>query len=684
MDNTFYLEDWKIEPNLLRISRLGQSKQVEPLLMSLLLYLAKNPGQVIPKAELRAAVWGEVIVTDNVLTKAISSLRRLLDDDSANPRYIETISKRGYRLMAAVKLSGSANNKTKEGSFWHRMMLGIGMMLLLVVGSILLSTDFSSSASVFYHPIPLANTSSTEYWPAISPDGKFVAYGWQGYEQGNWDIYVKQIGSTTTKRITNDPATELRAKWSPDGSHLYYLRYAKGGASIFKRPLLEGEEVRVLQAPPYSSGDFNISPDERWISFNDREKPGYPASIKLISLETGEVKWITQADSTCKGDIHPTFSRDGTQLAFIREKNPTSMQLWRVNILDGKLEQVTHEHQSINGFSWSNDDRQLLYSGDRTGLYKIWKVNLNNGNSHLLPIGDYQMVMPRVSENGRMIYAKMKDNVNIWSYDLKTREAKIWRSHDGLELNPNISPDGKQISFTARVEDKFQIWVAHLDGSAARPITQFNGEYLDGVRWAEDGAQLLFHGYQEGKVSLFKVNSQGGPIQRIGDAPADQLQPFPAKGGQLYYSRKKTHRWEVWRMAMDGTQAKRVLSDNAYAPQMGPDQSSLFYCKKDEMGLWSFDLNEQTEQLLLPDFHPMHWGAFCPAPEGLYYWDAPQKQIAFYDLKQKKSKPIFQPSGRLPRLGITLHYSSQQNLLIFSQVDHRDADIMLVEERNSR
>ena len=79
----------------------------------------------------------------------------------------------------------------------------------------------------------------------------------------------------------------------------------------------------------------------------------------------------------------------------------------------------------------------------------------------------------------------------------------------------------------------------------------------------------------------------------------------------------------------------------------------------------------------------MYSGAFCPATEGLYYWNATQKQIAYFDFKRQKSKLLFRPSGRIPRLGITLHYSPQQDLLIFTQVDHRDADIMMVEERNA-
>lgn len=679
MHETFYLGDWLVEPSLLRISKAGHIKHVEPLLMALLQYMANSPLRVIPKAELREAIWGEVIVTDNVLTKAISSLRRLLEDSTSQPTYIETISKTGYRLIAKVEPS-SIPNRVGGAPISPRIAIVLGTVLLLVFGGLLLSSDLSSSKPLVYHPIPLANTPSTEYWPAISPDGRFVAYGWKGVKEDNWDIYVKQIGSTSIKRITSAATAELRAKWSPDGSHLYYLRYENGMATIFKCPLLGGEEVRIMQAPNYSSGDFNISPDEKWISFNDRREQNSPARIILMSIETGEIKWITEPDSTFIGDIHPTFSNDGQQLAFIREKNPSSMQLWSVNLRDGHLEQITRIHQSINGFTWSADNRHLLYGGDQTGLYKIWQINLANKQRSLLPIGDFQTVMPRVANNGTLIYAKMKDDVNIWTYNLETKEAKQWRGHNGLELNPTISPNGQQVSFTATVQNKFQIWVADIDGSSARPITQYLGEDLGGVRWTSDGAHLLFHGYQKGKIKLMKVAAQGGPIRQTSPTSGDQLLPYPGPDGQLFFCARKAHQWEIRERARDDSKSSSLIANNAYAPQLSTDQASLLYCKKDQMGLWAFDLNEQKERRVIANFHPMYWGAFAPAPGGIFYWDEQEKQISFFDDQLQSSKPIYRPSGRIPRMGISLHFSPKQDLLIFSQIDHRDADIMTVQK----
>ena len=104
MDPTedFQLADWLVQPSLNRLSRGDQSAQVEPKLMDVLCFLASRAGGVVSKNDITDAVWTDRFITDSVVTRAIAALRRTLEDDARDPRYIETISKRGYRLIATV------------------------------------------------------------------------------------------------------------------------------------------------------------------------------------------------------------------------------------------------------------------------------------------------------------------------------------------------------------------------------------------------------------------------------------------------------------------------------------------------------------------------------------------------------------------------------------------------------
>ncbi len=98
----FRVGEWLVEPSLNRISRNGVTVQLELKAMDVLLCLADHAGELVDKRELVDAVWQTEFVSDNTLTRRIAELREALGDDARNPRFIETIPKRGYRLIAEV------------------------------------------------------------------------------------------------------------------------------------------------------------------------------------------------------------------------------------------------------------------------------------------------------------------------------------------------------------------------------------------------------------------------------------------------------------------------------------------------------------------------------------------------------------------------------------------------------
>ena len=98
----FRLNDWLVRPSLGRISGARGTVHVRPLLMELLLLLAREPGRLVTKEEIKATVWGRQFLSESALTRLMAELRQLLGDDTGQPRFIETIPKRGYRLVAQV------------------------------------------------------------------------------------------------------------------------------------------------------------------------------------------------------------------------------------------------------------------------------------------------------------------------------------------------------------------------------------------------------------------------------------------------------------------------------------------------------------------------------------------------------------------------------------------------------
>ena len=108
MNSDFRVGPWLVRPSLNTISQNGTSNRVEPKIMGVLVCLAEHTGEVVPKEKLLQAVWPDTFVSDDVLKRSVSELRHVFGDDAHESRVIETIPKRGYRLMVDVK---SANGK---------------------------------------------------------------------------------------------------------------------------------------------------------------------------------------------------------------------------------------------------------------------------------------------------------------------------------------------------------------------------------------------------------------------------------------------------------------------------------------------------------------------------------------------------------------------------------------------
>jgi TolB-like protein/DNA-binding winged helix-turn-helix (wHTH) protein/Flp pilus assembly protein TadD len=93
---------WLVEPSLNTVSRNGTRVRLEPKLMEVLVCLAQHPGEAVSKEKLMQSAWSDTFVSEDVLTRSISELRRIFEDDAKHAHFIETIPKRGYRLVASV------------------------------------------------------------------------------------------------------------------------------------------------------------------------------------------------------------------------------------------------------------------------------------------------------------------------------------------------------------------------------------------------------------------------------------------------------------------------------------------------------------------------------------------------------------------------------------------------------
>ena len=135
MEGDFRLGEWLICPKLNTVQNHDKTVRLEHKFMQVLVCLAGRPGEVVSKAELIRTVWADTFVTDDVLTRAVSELRRILKDDAKHPRFIETISKSGYRLLPSVQ-SLALTPATQVSRRWPRVTLLSVVGALMVLASL--------------------------------------------------------------------------------------------------------------------------------------------------------------------------------------------------------------------------------------------------------------------------------------------------------------------------------------------------------------------------------------------------------------------------------------------------------------------------------------------------------------------------------------------------------------------
>lgn len=175
MKDAMQVGDWTVHPDTNCLVRDGLSYSVQPLSMDVLLHLAERPGAVVTAQELIDRYWPNRIVGDDAVHRRIADLRKKLGDDARQPTYIDSIPKRGYRLIADVRSVTDSLVAGSQSSAWRSpgrvaltcaaAMLGILVLVLAMTGSRETGRDTAIEAALAH----LENDRSQDAYDALHP-----------------------------------------------------------------------------------------------------------------------------------------------------------------------------------------------------------------------------------------------------------------------------------------------------------------------------------------------------------------------------------------------------------------------------------------------------------------------------------------------------------------------------------
>ncbi len=187
-------------------TRGGHAIPLAPKTFDLLVFLVRSDGRAVSKQELMTALWPDTFVEEANLSFQISALRKALGESGS--RWIETLPRHGYRFVATVRDGQAEAEAPVERSHRHRKATFAIALVFVLIGAtgvgLYRFLDRSRSATndseVGSAIVPVTRFPGRETQPAFSPDGKQIAFAWDGGEEKNSDIYVKLLDTADSCR----------------------------------------------------------------------------------------------------------------------------------------------------------------------------------------------------------------------------------------------------------------------------------------------------------------------------------------------------------------------------------------------------------------------------------------------------------------------------------------------------
>jgi Tol biopolymer transport system component len=639
-----------------------------------------------------------------------------LGDDAQNPRYIETIRKVGYRLVAPVRpVYGQADERRPSAGVpargWAQRAGSDRRARLRAWGSLVVAVAVVAGVAWFVGQrqaslvdaplavVPLTAYEGLEFDPALSPDGAQLAFVWNGEDKAggaNWDLYVKQLGAASPLRLTEHAGLDGSPAWSPDGKRLAFLRATEDACGVYVLPVPAGDARRVAPCHVYSESAVAWLPDGRRLVFADRPDPSRPFRLFLVDVETLDVTAVTHPEPHLYGDLDPAVSPDGSTLAFVRgavegtiakSLSPVLGDLYLQPLTGGRARPLTRDQHEIPGFSWAPDGKSIVFASNRAGgRFGLWRVTVPGGDLTWLLGGDALFRNPAMAGTG-LAYERWEGDSNIMRRMLHASEPTVAEEKvvpsTRWEGDPDVSPEGTRLAFASSRSGTPEIWVHDSESSDLVCVTGFGGPHTGTPRWSPDGEQIAFVSFEGGQADVFVTGAGGGAPRRLTAHAAHDLRPtWSHDGAWVYFGSNRSGAWQVWRVPSEGGVAEQMTTHGGFTAQEGFGvDPALYYARLDTFGIWRQVPGGAPPVLVTGRLHPKDWGNWIARPEGIYFVSREEAGRVTVERVDPETRQVVQIADGLRGMPLgqsSLALSPDGAHLLYVRREHVAGDIMFV------
>ena len=684
--------------------------QDQPLqILSLLL---EHPGHVVSREEIQTKLWppDTHVDYDNAINSAMRKLREALSDTSENPRFIETLPRRGYRFLGTIERLPRTEPETEStpaaeapvGSV-ERTKPGRRMPAIAVASAI----PLIAAVVVFWlkwrpdanpgqlTPLPLTAAEGWESDPAFSPGGDQIVYAWDETGKGSSShIYIKMVGSGRAVQLTAAPESDFSPTWSPDGRNIAFLRALKQTRAIFMIPPLGGSERKLTDGD--FAGSVSWSPDGRFLAAAEIKPPEHHSSLYLIAAENGEKTRLTTLPDGKSWDEGPRFSPNGSTLLFKRCSGPFHCGLYLLDLTSDYRPKerpriLRQESGAIGGAAWTVDGKEVVYalSGDTHWNFHLMKVRAEaGGQPQRLTFSGERTDSPVIANRGnRLAYIQDVDDVDLWQVQ-PGKQPQPFASSTRGEDSPQYSPEGSRVAFSSNRSGLMQIWVCDADGRNSVQLTHFAVGHSGTPRWSPDGRWITFDRQIDEGWRIFIMASDGGQLRRLTrDSGADEVIPsWSGDGKWIYYSGNRTGRFQIWKAATLAGKGTQLTHNGGFVAFESRDGQSIYYTNDEKPNtndekpsLWMLPLVGGQAR---PVLDSVYGRSFAVMDDGIYYLTQPRadggSSINLHRFATDKNEELVRFKERAFSMGLTV--SPDRKTFLFTTWARSGSNVMVVDD----
>ena len=673
--------------------REGKPVPLAPKAFDVLLALVENSGHIVAKEELMNKVWADTFVEEGNLKVTVSVLRKALDDAHGQPRFIETVPKRGYRFVANVSdsvdrsslvlleetrssviieenetdcqedpghariekppaansVSGATSapisNSVAVQQSGIRRSTRVALPVaaaLTALGAIVLvlflanrkpADRFEAMRMVRY------GESGEAKLAAISPDGRYLATS--SREGGRERLLVTQVASGIQAEI--EPPAEVKYMgllFSDDGNYVYYTVNEENGTSsaLFRVSVLGGPSKKLkegLASPP------SFSPDRARFAFV-RESRNVGESALMVSDADGNDERKIIAHKLPDFLDYPAWSPDGKTIACTVVNSTTGyhVDVVQVGVQDGAERPLASRTWGyVEQLKWLKDGRGLVMSAREQGSrnFQIWRISYPRGEAQRITndLNSYEGVSVTADSNA-LVTVDMSMHSSIWAApapDIGLARQIV--SRVSAYSDPVWTLDEKIVFALPGINNR-ELWVMDADGSNHKRLTVDAGN-VSGPDVSPEGDYIVFTSDAAGRNNIWRIDANGGNRKQLTNG-ADENRPRCSPDGKwvLFTSFDPAgHQHMLHRVPIEGGDSVQVTDFNSSSADISTDMK-LIAC-------FRLEAREGTDEKPAAIYViPFEGGAPLKV---LKPWPAPSHSVGLHWTRDNRSLTYVSTSG---------------------------------------